>query len=94
MANRLNHWLLAVLLVIGQAALLVHEADVAHHIDEENCQVCLVASGHDDAGTVESSDYSFSSDTPLALPSTGDRPLSAHKFSWRSRAPPFNTLHV
>ena len=94
MANRLNHWLLAVLLVVGQAALLVHEADVAHHIDAESCQVCLVASGHDDAGTVESSDYSFSSDTPLALTSTGNRLLSQHKFSQRSRAPPFNTLHV
>jgi hypothetical protein len=94
MANRLNHWLLAVLLVISQAALLVHEADVAHHVDGEDCQVCLVASGHDDLGTVESGDYSSSSDAPLALLSTGDRPISAHKFVWRARAPPINTLHV
>lgn len=94
MANRLNHWLLAVLLVIGQAALLVHEADVAHHIDAEDCQVCLVTAGYDDADTVGPYHYSFSSDPLLALTSTGSRLFSAHKFSQRSRAPPLNTLHL
>jgi hypothetical protein len=94
MVNRLNHWIVAVLLVIGQAALLVHEADVEHHTESTNCQVCLVSTGHDNADCVQTYHYRFASDTPLAIPSTGHRPLSAHKFIQRSRAPPFNTLHV
>lgn len=94
MANRLNHWLLAGLLVMGQLFLLFHEVDVVHHVDAEDCQVCLVAAGYDDAGTVGPYHYSFSSDTLLALTSTGNRLLSAHKFSQRSRAPPLNTLHL
>ena len=94
MVNRLNYWIVSVLLVIGQAALLVHEADVEHHIESKSCQVCLVSTGHDNADFVQTYHYSFASDTPLARPSTGHRPHSALKFIQRSRAPPFNTLHV
>ncbi len=94
MLNRLNHWIVAVLLVIGQAALLAHEADVEHHDEAKSCQVCLVAAGQDNADSVQAYHFGFTSDAPLVVPSIVHRPLSTHKFSQRSRAPPFNTLHV
>ena len=94
MLNRLNHWIVALLLVIGQGALLAHEADIEHHSEANNCEVCLVATGHDNADSVQPHHYSFTSDAPFVFPSTDYLPRSAYKFHQHSRAPPFNTLHV
>ena len=49
MRRRLSYWLLAALLVIGQAALLAHQSDVAAHSLGDQCTVCLLAHGLDHA---------------------------------------------
>jgi hypothetical protein len=49
MRQRLLHWLPAVLLVLCQTALLVHQADIDAHSHGENCTVCLLVHGLDNA---------------------------------------------
>jgi len=49
MPRRLSHWLLAALLVIGQAALLIHQSDIDAHAHGEHCPVCLLVHGLDNA---------------------------------------------
>jgi hypothetical protein len=46
MKRRLSFWLPALLLVLCQTALLVHQADIdAHTAHGDNCSVCLLAHG-------------------------------------------------
>jgi len=49
MRRRLLHWLPAILLVLCQTALLVHQADIDAHAHGENCSVCLLVHGVDSA---------------------------------------------
>ena len=91
----LSQWSLALLLAVSQAALLLHEAGIDHHLEaEEDCLVCLLGNGHDDA---------LSADAPLPptrppaalaciAPEVPARALSI--LSRRSRAPPGSTLTV
>jgi hypothetical protein len=49
MRQRLYQLLPALLLVLGQTALLVHQADIDAHAHGETCSVCLLAHGVDSA---------------------------------------------
>lgn len=46
MKQRFFHVVPALLLALVQAALLLHESDIAAHAnDSENCEICLVGQG-------------------------------------------------
>lgn len=49
MRQRLYQWLPALLLVLSQTALLIHQADIDAHTHGETCTVCLLAHGVDSA---------------------------------------------
>ncbi len=94
MDRLLTWWSLVLLLAVSQATLLVHAADIDHHLEAEDCLVCLLGSGHDDGVGADSPPQH----SPLqALPAPATRWLPAPSFrilSQRSRAPPCDTLRV
>jgi len=49
MRLRLSQWLPVLLLVLCQTALLIHQSDIDAHAHGENCSVCLLVHGLDNA---------------------------------------------
>ena len=95
MRNRLNQWMLAALLVISQSVLLVHQADIDHHVEaDDDCLVCLVAAGHDDSLNADIASIGFHMGSGHVPVPPGTCAVSLHTFSQRARAPPVDTLHV
>ena len=94
MTIRLNQWIFAALLVISQTVLLVHQADIDHHVDPDECLVCLVGAGQDNAGSTDFHQHTFFSEGLVSLVPVRVHPASFHTLPRRSRAPPCNTLHV
>jgi hypothetical protein len=93
MHRRLSHWVLAALLVIGQAALLVHQSDIDAHGPDGSCSICLLVHGLDHAVPNQ---FALHLDEPqqalsiVAQPSAWVRHTIA--FYW-TRAPPLYTHH-
>jgi len=90
MRRRLSYWLLAALLVIGQAALLAHQSDVDAHSHGDRCTVCLLAHGLDHAvpgGFVLHLDKVDIPQLAVALAVTRAAPAEVY---YPVRAPPFS----
>ena len=90
MRRRLSYWLLAALLVIGQAALLAHQSDVDAHSHGDRCAVCLLAHGLDHAVPGQFVLHLDKVDAPrLAVAPAATRAVVAAVY-YPVRAPPFS----
>jgi hypothetical protein len=94
MTIRLNQWIFAALLVMSQTVLLVHQADIDHYMDPDECLICLVGAGQDNAATADFHQHTFFGEGPVSLVPVRVHPASFHTLTYRSRAPPCKTLHV
>jgi hypothetical protein len=86
--RRLNHWVLAALLVIGQAALLVHQCDIDAHAHGSDCNICLLAHGLNSAVPSQFAPAAIKLDhlrISVAPSSVGARRPTV---SYQTRAPP------
>lgn len=89
MQKRLLQWSTALLLILGQTALLAHQTDIdAHHDKGDDCVVCQVAHSLD--ATVVASQALAVLTLPVdeRLFSSCISLLSTTLFRARSRAPP------
>ena len=94
MSYRLSQWIIAALLVVSQTVLLVHQADIDHHLDAEDCQVCLLGAGHDDVVTTDVGLKQLHFNVPLAFVTAGILQFPLRFQHKHSRAPPFKTFTV
>ena len=93
MPRRLSQWLLAALLVIAQAALLIHQSDVDAHAHGEHCPVCLLVHGLDNAVPSQFVLRVDKLDPPVFI-IAGARVSAPQTASYyRTRAPPLYAPH-
>ena len=94
MTFAVNQWIFAALLVISQSVLLVHQADIDHHLDLDECIVCLAGTGVDDSASAYFHQHNFFAEAPVSLVPVSLGPDSFYTLIRRSRAPPRNTPRV
>jgi len=93
MQKRLLHCLTVLLLVLGQTALLAHQADIdSHHEQSEDCVVCFLSHSLDATVTAPTPLIVLASPGNEQLFSIRNSPLSVLFYRARSRAPP--ALHA
>lgn len=92
MRRRLSYWLLAALLVIGQAALLAHQSDIDAHSHGDRCTVCLLAHGLDHAVPSQFVLHVNSLETPVFTGGPLEARVAPAAVYYPARAPPF--LHT
>ena len=88
--RRLSSLVLALVLLLGQAALLAHEYDFAAHKDGSSCSICLHATPLTDAAV-----GSFSLELPSVDGATDFQPIELQQTStannrYCARAPPIS----
>lgn len=84
----LNAWVFAILMLVGQASLLVHQVDIDQHADEDSCLICDLAVTPDGLGHDFPETRFFACvDAQVTPPHT--RAFSSRKFVLsHNRAPP------
>ena len=88
MVTRPYHLVLLLVLLLGQTALAIHQADIGQHATEHGCEVCLVGQGLGSA--LPSAEFSLQSDV-TAVPPVAKVPdviLSDRHSGYFPRAPP------
>ena len=89
MQKCLLHWLTALLLILGQTALLAHQTDIdAHHERGEDCVACNLAHNLDAAVTASQPPAVLASPVNEQPFSNCTSPRSKQLYRTRSRAPP------
>jgi hypothetical protein len=91
MRRRLSHWILAALLVFGQAALLAHQADVDAHLDHGTCSTCLLVHGLDNAIPIPFVLHVDVVDAPVFVAGHADTGTGFSVAYCQARAPPLCT---
>jgi hypothetical protein len=94
MSDRIHRLLLAVLLLIGQLSLMLHQLDFDHHANGKECTICLAAQGLDHAlpiGFVPPT-IEVVAESPGALPVSFT--VSRTPVRLVARSPPIPALHA
>ncbi len=86
-SKKLSGWLLAALVLLGQATALAHDAEHELHGDDEFCLHCLVQAASDDAAAPAVHAVPTRPDAAVAA-AAGVFLHSHHQRTTRARAPP------
>jgi hypothetical protein len=94
MSDRIHRLLFAVLLVIGQLSLMLHQLDFEHHADGKQCTICLAAQSLDHALTAGFVPPAIEAvtESPGVLPASF--PISRTPVRLVARSPPVPALHA
>jgi|GEM_PF-2655111 len=88
MRRQVTHWLLITLLLLSQAALSAHDADLDAHADDESCSVCLLSVGLDDATVATPGIVTAVTASAGLQEFNSNRIISGYRPTCRTRAPP------
>jgi hypothetical protein len=91
MQRRLSHWILAALLVIGQAALLVHQSNIEAHAHDGHCSVCLLVHGLDNAVPSQFVLHAHKPDQAVTVATRPSPCVRQTSVAYQTRAPPLYT---
>jgi hypothetical protein len=84
----MSRWIFVVLLAASQTVLHVHEAEFALHADHQDCTLCLLAHGIDDAVAVHAHSISVQSQVLRQAPARSAAQSRRHAHLPLARAPP------
>jgi hypothetical protein len=91
MPRRVSHWILAALLVFGQAALLIHQSDIDAHAHDGHCSVCLLVHGCDNALPTQFVLHAHRPDQTLTITTLPSGRVRQASVFYQTRAPPLYT---
>ena len=80
--------LLALLLLLGQAGLILHQIDFDQHTDVGSCAECLAAHGFDHAITAQFTPWLHAAAAELPVAAIGDSPVFPPPAFRLARSPP------